>query len=233
MRIKNYSFPYYTRLDRILIFLKLNFVIDFKNWLKTTINLKKNASKEYRCLEIGPGLNRIDGFETVNIIDGKNVDYIMDVSEKLDFEDAQFDIIYASHILEHVPWFLQKKVFAELFRILKTNGVLEVWVPDGGKIMGVLQDYENDGVDNTGKDGWYRLNSDRNVHTWVNGRIFSYGDETANPNSFNWHRTLFTKKSLISLFEGANFSSIVEMDHSQVRGFDHGWINLGVKGVKK
>ena len=39
----------------------------------------KNSKKNIRFLEIGPGIDRIKGFETMNIIDSEIVDYIVDV----------------------------------------------------------------------------------------------------------------------------------------------------------
>ncbi|MCQ2593230.1 MAG: methyltransferase domain-containing protein [Treponema sp.] len=228
----NYSFENYRLRDRLLMRMGLHSIVNLINKTKTSINKVRYKKKNYRKLEIGPGLQRLAGFETLNIIDGKSVDYIMDISNPLKFEDNSFDLIYASHVIEHVPWFLQKRLFSELFRILKPSGVLEIWVPNFSKVIKVFNDFEGQGINNTHLDGWYRFNEEKDVCTWVNGRIFTYGDGTANPMSFNWHRCVYSENYLNKLFIDAGFSSIKKMDNSEVRGYDHGWINLGYKGTK-
>ena len=46
------------------------------------------------------------------------------------FEDNSFDIVIANHILEHLPnWW---GAFNECARVLKVNGLMEVWVPGSG-----------------------------------------------------------------------------------------------------
>lgn len=46
---------------------------------------------------------------------------------KLPFEDESFDFVIANHVLEHVPnWF---DSFKELARVVKTGGLIEVWIP--------------------------------------------------------------------------------------------------------
>ena len=50
-------------------------------------------------LEIGPSPTRMPGFTTVDIDPCKNPDYLVDASDKLPFEDEQFEFIYASHII--------------------------------------------------------------------------------------------------------------------------------------
>lgn len=228
----NYSFQNNRKLDKFLIRMWLGFIIAIKNQCKTKKNIKRNQSKKYRMLEIGPGLNRLSDFETLNIIDGKDIDYICDITKSLPFKDNSFDIIYASHVLEHVPWFLQKKIFMELYRILKPHGVLEVWVPDALKIVTTVYDYETKGIDNIHLDGWYRFNEEKDVITWANGRIFTYGDGTANVCHHNWHKTIYTPKYLQNLFIQSGFSEVRPMSSQEVRGVDHGWINLGIKGIK-
>lgn len=229
----NYSFNDYRRLDRILYKLNLGFLVKFKDKCKTKRNIKKNTSKKVRLLEIGPGLSRIEGFETLNIIDGDAVDYIANISQQLPFDSNSFDLIYASHVIEHVPWFLQQKLFSELYRVIKPGGALEIWVPDFGKVLEVANDYMKTGQNKTDKDGWYRFNEEKDVLTWVNGRIFTYGDGTDNPMSFNWHRCVYTHDFLTKLFNQAGFVDIRTMDNSEVRGVDHGWINLGIRAQKK
>ncbi len=227
-----YSFHNNRRIDRLLNKMHLTFILKIKDKYKTSQNIKKNRKKAYRMLEIGPGLNRITDFETLNIIDGRDVDYIHDLTKKLPFEDNSFDIIYASHVLEHVPWHLQKEIFNELHRILKTGGTLEIWVPDGWKIIKNVYDYEVNNIDNIHLDGWYRFNEEKDVIIWANGRIFTYGDGSGNIYHPNWHKTIYTPKFLYSLFDKTGFKHIEQMSNEEVRGYDHGWINLGIKGTK-
>lgn len=229
----NYSFASYISRDKILFKLGLKRIVFFLNAIKTRYNETKNQKKAERFLEIGPGLNRIPNFETLNIIDGKNVDYIMDISAPMHFRDNSFDLIYASHVIEHVPWFLQKNLFLELYRILKPEGKLEIWVPNFSKIIKIMNDFEQYGENNTKLDGWYRFNDEKDVCMWANGRIFTYGDGSVNPKSFNWHRCVYSESFLKKLFKDAGFIDISQMHNNEVRGYDHGWISLGIKGVKK
>jgi SAM-dependent methyltransferase len=199
---------------------------------KTRINLYVNRSKPNRMLEIGPGPKRISGFETLNIVYGGNVDYIWDASKKLPFDNETFDLIYASHILEHVPWYQTDVALAEWVRILKRGGHLEVWVPDGLKICKALVDFELNDENYIDKDGWYHFNEEKSPYKWASGRIYTYGDGTGNPNDPNWHRALFTPRYLKQVLENAGLHYIRRMNGNEVRGHDHGWINLGMTGTK-
>ena len=194
---------------------------------------EEKRKRTYRRLEIGPGEKRIDGFETLCILPGPHVDHVADATKTLPFADESFDLIYASHVLEHVSWYQLDAVLAEWVRILKTDGWFEVWVPDGVKICKAFVDAEMNGDCYIEKDGWYRFNREKDPCKWASGRIFSYGDGTGRPDSPNWHRAVFSLRYLKQLLETAGLDDVQEMDHSQVRGHDHGWINLGMKGRKK
>ena len=194
--------------------------------LKNHINLRINKNKPRRYLEIGPGNERIPGFETLNIVGGANVDYVLDAAKPLPFEDNTFDLIYASHVLEHIPWYKTEEVISEWVRILKPGGQLEVWVPDGLKICKVLIEAEKESITAI-PDDWDMLNPRKDPFLWVNGRLI-YG---ARPNYPSWHRALFTPRYLKELFKRVGLIDVREMDCSEVRGHDHGWINLGVKGT--
>ena len=199
----------------------------------TKINLIRNKSKQYRCLEIGPGNERISGFETLNLVSGREVDYVLDASGKLPFTDNTFDLIYASHILEHVPWYQVDNTLCEWVRILKTGGRLEIWVPDGLKICKALVDFETFGEDYISKDGWYKFNPDKEPCVWAAGRLFTYGDGKGKKDHPNWHRALFTPRYLKQLLEAVDLVALRTLEAEDVRGHDHGWINLGMVGVKK
>lgn len=196
------------------------------------INLFTKSFKKSRSLEIGPGEERIAGFETLNIVGGFNVDYVYDAAKKMPFKDNTFEIIYASHILEHVAWYQVRQVLGEWVRILKPNGVIEIWVPDAYKICSVVLDAEQGINVDLLKDGWFRFNEKKDPYVWANGRLFTYGDGTGNVNHHNWHRAMFTPKSLIALMKESGLTNVELMQENEVRGYSHGWIGLGIRGTK-
>lgn len=191
----------------------------------------RSRGKPRRNLELGPGGKRIPGFETLNIVSGRRVDYIGNASVRLPFDDDTFDIIYASHIIEHIPWYQVQSAVSEWVRALKPGGVLEVWTPNGLAIAKAFVEAEERGTEEFHNDGWWRFNEGKDPCLWMSGRCFSYGDGTGGDHP-NWHRALFSPRHLRNLFANAGLVDIREMDRSQVRGYDHGWINLGVRGAK-
>lgn len=201
-------------------------------YVQTPVLLAKNNGKPDRKLEIGPGIERISGFETVNVVSGDTVDYVADASKNLPFRSDEFSVVYASHILEHIPWYKVKPVLEDWVRVLKPGGCLEIWVPDGLKIMETFVKAEHGEGSDVHRDGWYKFNDAKDPCVWANGRAFSYGDGTGRKNDPNWHLGLFSPRYLKELLEGAGLVDIERLDNSQVRGYDHGWINLGFRGRK-
>jgi ubiquinone/menaquinone biosynthesis C-methylase UbiE len=197
------------------------------------ITMIKNSGKSIRFLEIGPGEERISDFETVNIVLTKNTDYVLDASKKMPFLSDTFDIIYCSHVLEHTPWYLVDQTIKEWVRILKPGGTLEIWVPDGLKIARAFCDAESGNNDDYKKDGWYRFNEEKDSTKWFSGRMFSYGDGLGTRGHFNFHLSAFSERYLKKVLSNVGLEHIIKMNSNECRGYDHGWINLGVKGVKQ
>lgn len=86
----------------------------------------------YRALEIGCGNFPRMREQGVEYLDKENVDpkplTIWDLEKTpLPYDDNTFDKIMASQVLEHISNFMP--LMNELHRILKKDGVLEVWVP--------------------------------------------------------------------------------------------------------
>ncbi len=212
-------------------FLKIKSFL-YKHLLQKVVYFK-NSKKKNRSLEIGPGEKRIEGFETINIIKNKNTDYVGDAAKILYFPDNTFDIIYASHILEHVPWYQVEKTLKEWVRVLKKGGVLEVWVPDSLKIAKAFWDAEKSGKRTYLKDGWFRFNEEKDPAKWFSGRMYSYGDGRGTKRHYNYHLAAFSERYLKELFRKVGLKKVERMVNIECRGHDHGWINLGVKGVKK
>jgi len=194
--------------------------------------LYKNSFKKNRNLEIGPGEYRIPDFETFNKYKTPVVDYLGDLSRKLPFENNSFDLLYLSHVLEHMPWYKLDEIFSELNRIVKVGGCIEIWVPDGLKIAKAFIEAEEEKGNSFNLDGWYRFNPTKDPAIWANGRIFSYGDGEGTLGHPNWHLAIFSKRYLIKLLSSNGFSNISVMENKECRGYDHGWINLGIRAYK-
>ena len=188
-------------------------------------------------LEIGPGKSRLEGFQTLDISAREGVDVVADAGCGLPFQDNTYDLIYASHILEHIPWYKTEDALREWVRVLKPGGTLEIWVPDGYRIWQMFMETMIDGRDEIGRDTFRRFNPDKNPYLWLNGRLFTYGDGTGAGNkadieSPNWHRALFTYGYLEQLLTKVGMVDVRQMDRAEARGFDHGYINLGVKATR-
>ena len=202
-------------------------------WLVTRVNLVRRGRLTDRKLEIGPGDGRINGFETLDIVLRRNVDFVVDASRQLPFGDATFQVVYASHILEHVAWYRLEETLREWVRIIKPGGALEIWVPNGLEICRVFVEYETTGRDCTDQDGWFRFNPDKDPCLWAAGRIFTYGDGIGGARSPNWHRAIFSPRFLQELMTKVGLADVHQMDRADVRGYDHGWINLGFRGTRQ
>jgi SAM-dependent methyltransferase len=208
------------------------FGLAWGKYVRTQLNLFKNRKHVYRRLEIGPGNQRIKGFETLDIVPKRNVDYIWDCTKKLPFRNSTFDLIYSSHVLEHIAWYEVEKVLQEWTRILKPGGHLEVWVPDGVKICQAFVDSETLSMAYIDQDGWYKFNPDKDPCLWASGRIYSYGDGFGSERSVNWHRGLFSSRYLEILLKKTGLTDIKMLNSADVRSDSHGWINLGIRGTK-
>ena len=170
-------------------------------------------------LEIGPGDYPVDRqWDLLDVKRAPGIDVVARWGdEKLPVADRLYDLVYASHVLEHIPWFKTARALREVFRILKPGGVLEVWVPDFDKIL------EAYGAGRCGDD-WRKHNPRSDPWLWFNGRLFTYGPAP------NWHRAVFDARSLRSRLKQAGFGNVHKL--TEPRGYDHGVINLGMRGTR-
>jgi len=100
-------------------------------------------NKNEMKLNLGCGNMRIPGFINIDIRKLEGVDYVTSI-DKLDvFKDRSIDLIYASHVLEHVPRSQTEPALHEWYRVLKKGGVLRIAVPDFEAIIKVYLKNEN------------------------------------------------------------------------------------------
>ena len=172
------------------------------------------------CLEIGPGKDPVEGFETLDVIGRPGTTYVADWGhEPLPIPNETYDLVFASHVLEHVSWTRTQNALLEAKRILKPNGMLEIWVPNFAYIVDCYHR-------RICGDDWRRENSEADPMKWVNGRIFTYG-----PGEENRHRACFDERSLRRCLEQAGFGNVRRVS-KRIIGIGHGPIDLGMRGVK-
>ena len=185
-------------------------------------------------LEIGPGRHPQKGFTTVDVDPALKPDILVDAAGKLPLDDGSCEIVFASHVLEHLVWYDTVKALAEWVRVLQPGGRVEAWGPNAYESCKAVIAWEDKADDRAMKaDGWYRQNPDKNPYVWFNGRIFTYGDGKGTLDHPNWHRTLFSPKYLKQLFRSAGLRGVRMLDpKKERRGVSHGWIDMGVVGIK-
>lgn len=176
-----------------------------------------------RKLEIGPseGTRISPTWETLNSLG--TADYKAEWgTDPLPFPDDHFYLVYASHVLEHIPWFKTITALKEVHRILEPMGHIEIWVPNFKYLVSCY-------LNRIPGDDWRHENPHDDPMLWLNGRLFTYGGPLGLGDP-NWHRTVFDQAYLRQCLEEAGFHSITEL--SKPRGHDHGPINLGLTGTK-
>ncbi len=89
----------------------------------------KLDNPDWKKLHIGGREPKV-GWQMLNIQPGEGVDYVGDIKDLSQFADGEFDLIYGSHVLEHIPQFEMINTLAGFHRILKKDGVFLVSVPD-------------------------------------------------------------------------------------------------------
>lgn len=182
-----------------------------------------------RKLEIGPDVKRIGPeWETLSVQRGPQIDYIADITEPIRVvPNGQYDLVYASHVFEHVPWFMVVKAMRNVWRIIKPGGRLEVWVPDFNKVLEVFRNPES-----MKKDRFRQHNKLMDHMLWVNGRVFAgHSSKMKLYTKISvWHKCLFDKPFLIRCLKRAGYTSFHDLQTP--RGYDHGFIGLGVGAIK-
>jgi predicted SAM-dependent methyltransferase len=127
-------------MEKNIQLLGIEFKISFRKikYIKKMDTPKVLAIIENAKLNFGPGPNwKKPNNEWFSVdIDPKWGDIIVDFKdfEKLPFKDNSIACVYGSHVFEHMNIFTTPKVFREIYRVLKKDGVFRLILPDAEKV---------------------------------------------------------------------------------------------------
>jgi predicted SAM-dependent methyltransferase len=91
-----------------------------------------------RRLHIG-GQVRSEGWEVLNALPGPDVDHLGNANDLSRFADNSFDVLYASHVVEHLDYRDElHRTLVEWLRVLKPAGTVQISVPDLEVLAGLI-----------------------------------------------------------------------------------------------
>lgn len=135
-------------------------------------------------INLGCGRNHKDGYINIDNDELVNPDLKKHIME-LDYPEGSVDVIYLSHVLEHLPLSSEATLIKHMVRWLKKGGTLKIAVPDIETICMFIAG------GNTELILWH----------WL------YGSGEDNPMSHFWG---YTKEILKQILEGQGFRVVGE-----------------------
>ena len=108
----------------------------------------------------------------------------MNILKGLDFPDASFEIVYHSHLLEHLPPEAAPAFLRECARVLAPNGVLRVAVPDLEQIareyLRALHDADTCAAGAPDRLSWMTMELiDQMTRNWYGGRLALFAQKAS------------------------------------------------------
>ena len=156
--------------------------------------MPRNPDGQVR-LHLGCGLIDASGYINVDLRPSPNVHLVNDIYPLPMFADDSVDLIYASHVLEHLPKADVRPAIMEWYRILKHDGVLRLAVPDFSVIVQMYVEHRKLDL--------------------VSGPLMG-----AQSYAENYHKSIFDESYLTSLMAEVGFRSVEHWDPASASWHD-------------
>ncbi|MEN3322529.1 methyltransferase domain-containing protein [Mariniflexile soesokkakense] len=124
-------------MEKRIQLLGVEFQIKIKKYIKKTTSNKVLTVVDNAKLNFGPGPNwKKPNKEWLSVdVEPDLGDIIINFKdfEKLPLKDNSIECVYGSHVFEHMSIFTTPKIFREVYRVLKKDGVFRLILPDAEK----------------------------------------------------------------------------------------------------
>ena len=151
-------------------------------------------------LDIGAGDVHRPGWVTLDISDG--CDLFWDLRNGIPFPDSSVDLVYSSHLLEHMPYEAGQAVLAEALRVLKPGGIVSMCVPNARLYIDAYLGIQPITPDH---DFWEPALVSRAGIDLLNYVAYMGGE----------HACLFDQESLVTRLERVGFTDVESRDFDQ------------------
>lgn len=115
------------RLIRVYEFLRRQFLYTWRRF-KTPVIPKNSDGKVF--INVGCGFDTSKEFINVDVLPLPHIHHIANISDLGMFSNDSADLVYASHVLEHIPRKDLRATLKEWRRVLKKGATLRLSVPD-------------------------------------------------------------------------------------------------------
>ena len=154
-------------------------------------------------LHLGCGRNYLKGW--INTDKHKRdykLDDVVDVTEKLPYEDSSIDYIFSEHVIEHMDYDCGKFMLKECFRVLKPSGKIRISTPDLKFLIDLYTDNKSEiqtrYIDMCIKHNAYDINTNRCSDAFIiNNFVRAWG-----------HLFIYDYESLSTLLLNVGYSNI-------------------------
>jgi len=127
----------------------------------------------------------------INIDIQSQSEYVIahDLKKGIPYNDNEFDMVYHSHVLEHIPKNEAYNFLQECVRVLKPGGVLRIAIPDLEKITRKYLELLEKGIENPlSQENWEN-------YQWL---LIEMYDQTVRTQSGGEMRQYLTRKNIIN-----------------------------------
>lgn len=134
-----------------------------------------------KCLNLGCGSRFLEDWTNVDFATSSPKVIVHNLTKGVPFEDASFDVVYHSHVLEHFDAKTGYFFLNECQRVLKKDGTLRIVVPDLEQIAKNYLNSVNAGIENASdstisrKHQWFALELlDQIGRNWEGGNVAQF-----------------------------------------------------------